>query len=65
MNTELLKKANEDFNERQISKANYIKDKANNTINYLESEIMKLKEQIKIEKKRIKEANNDIIYFSN
>jgi len=54
----------EKFQKQQIERCAFIKNKANDRIINLESEIAKLKEQIKIEKAIIKEANTDIEHYS-
>ena len=53
-----------EFEAKQIKKANYIKDKALTEIETIEAEIKRLKDLIKEEKKRIKQADKDIINYS-
>jgi len=60
MNATAAKIAIENFNKEQISKATFIKNNAIKEIENLESEILKLKKQLKIQKSIIKEANKDI-----
>ena len=63
MNT-TAKSAIESFNKKQIEKSNFIIVKAINEIESLESEILKLKEQLKVQKSIIKKANKDIENYS-
>ena len=54
----------EDFHRKQISKALYIKNKAQQEIDSLELEISALKYKIKIQKSLMKQANDDIKHYS-
>ena len=64
MNTEAAKTAIDKFNKEQINKTNFVKESSNRIIEDLESEILKLKEQLKKHKAIIKQANKDISNYS-
>ncbi len=54
----------EEFNRKQISKALYIKNKAQQEIDSLELELAALKYKIKIQKSLMKQADDDIKHYS-
>lgn len=64
MNTELALQMRKEFEQKQISKYNFIKEKANEEIQELEYQLQLIKEKIKEQKSIIKSADKNIENYS-